>query len=233
MTEPTIAERLERAAVRFSLRALTIALLPAAIFGAAAAGLVLNQPAEYQTTSLLVIDNPLLLATSGSESTITSLDRLRSKYATLANTNAIAGRVADELDVGPGVVLTRTDVFAARATLTLAVVGRADDPEVAIRFASAMADEIVEYVEEEHEANEVPEINRFFFEVVQPATFAVKTAPSTTRATQTGLLAFVVVLGLAYLSIEVLTRRRRAGPSDAGDDLAAVLDDGVTPPPTA
>lgn len=203
-TRPTFTDRARNVVERFSFRNLTLAFGVAALLAGSAAAITLRAPEQYEATAILVIDNPLALATAGDDGTVNKLDRLRGKYATLSATRAIAAPVAEELGVGPGAVIGRTEVFASTSTLGLVVVGRGSTADGATSMAGAMADGIVAYVEEEHEANAVPTEDRFTFTVAQPAQFARKTSPSTDRALDTAVLTFGLSLVAAYVVLQLL-----------------------------
>lgn len=203
-TRPTMADRVRNVVERFSFRNLTLAFGVAALAAAAAAAVVLRAPEQYEANAVLVIDNPFALATAGDDGTVNKLDRLRGKYATLAATTAIAGPVADDLGVGPGAVLGGTEVFAAPSTLGLVVVGRGGTAERATAMATGMAEGLVEYVEEEHEANGVPPEDRFELTIAQPALAARQTAPSTDRAVDVALLAFGLSVVAVYVVLQLV-----------------------------
>ena len=201
---PTVADRARNVVERFSLRNLTLAFVVAAFLAGLAAAVALRAPEQYESTAVLVIDNPLALATAGDDATVNKLDRLRGKYATLASTRAIAGPVGDDLGIGPGAVIGSTDVFPSPSTLALVVVGRGSTADRATDAATAMAEGIVEYVEEEHEANAVPPQDRFSFTVASPAVVARQTSPSTERAVDVGILTFGLSLVAVYVVLQLV-----------------------------
>lgn len=203
-TQPTLTDRARGVVERFSFRNLTFAVGIAALLAALAAVVSLRAPERYESTAVLVIDNPRALATAGNDGTVNKLDRLRGKYATLASTEAIAGPVGRELGVPPRAIIGSTEVFAAPSTLALVVRARGGARDVAVARAQAMADGIVRYVEVEHEENDVPAEHRFVFEVVQPAAFAVQTSPSSERAQEAAVLTFVVALVAAYVALQLV-----------------------------
>lgn len=203
-TPPSASDRLAGVVDRFSFRNLTFAIGIAALLAAVAAVLSLRAPERHESSALLVIDNPRALATAGDDGTVNKLDRLRGKYATLATTEAIAGPVASELGTTPAAVLDSTEVFAAPSTLGLIVRARADTAGDAVDRAQAMAEGIVDYVADEHEANAVPAEHRFVFDVVQPATSAVQTSPSDERAREAAGLTFAAALVAAYVALQLI-----------------------------
>lgn len=203
-TRPTLADRTRAVVERFSFRNLTFAVGIAALLAAMAAVVSLRAPERYESTAVLVIDNPRALAVAGNDGTVNKLDRLRGKYATLASTEAIAGPVAEGLGVPARAIIGSTEVFAAPSTLALVVRARGGEREVAVTRAQAMAEGIVRYVEAEHEENDVPAEHRFVFEVVQPAAFAAQTSPSSERAQEAAGLTFVVALVAAYVVLQMV-----------------------------
>lgn len=203
-TSQSAGERARNVVERFSFRNLTLAFVVAALLASLAAAMVLRAPEQYQSTAILVIDNPRALAAAGDDGAVNKLDRLRGKYATLAATRAIAGPVAEELGAAPDAVIGSTDVFASPSTLALVVVGRGGTAGRATTLATGMAEGIVEYVEEEHQRNDVPPENRFAFTVAQPAVSAQETSPSTERAVDVAALTFGLSLVAAYVLLQLM-----------------------------
>lgn len=211
MRSTSFADRARVAVERFSIRNLTYALLAAVLLAGLSAALTLRAPAAYRSVAVLLIDNPLALAASGNESTVNKLEQLRGKYATLANTDVIAGPVAEQLGLPVQEVADRTDVSPAAATLSLLVVARGDDPGETEALADTMAEGIGAFVAEEHLAHEIPETDRFVIEVVQDAGPAVQTAPSTERALTSAAVILAIVLGLAYFVLQLFRPPLAAG----------------------
>ncbi len=200
----SLADRARVAVERFSIRNLTYALLAAALLAGLSAAVALRAPAEYRSRAVLLIDNPLALATAGDDATVNKLEQLRGKYATLADTELMAGPVADELGMSVGAVIEATSVQPTPATLTLLVTADGDDPARTQALAAAMAQEIGSFVQTEHETYGVAQADRFSIRVVQEASPAVQTSPSSDRALRSAALAFVVVLALAYFALQLL-----------------------------
>lgn len=213
--KPTFPERARGVVERFSFRNLTLAVCAAALLAGLAAAAMLQAPERYESVTVMIIDNPLALATAGDDSTIAKLDRLRGKYSTLAGTEAIAAPVADALGISPRAVLASTEVVATTSTLSLAVIADADTPEVAMERSAAMAQGIIDYVAREHEANAVPPGDRFVFQVVQPGRVAAKTSPTSDAALETAAVAFAVALVASYVVLQ-LVRSPVGVPADPG-----------------
>ena len=203
MQPTSFADRARVAVERFSIRNLTYALLAAVLLAALAAALTLRAPAEYRSVAVLLIDNPVALASSGNEGTVNKLEQLRGKYATLANTEVIAGPVASELGLGVGDVIRRTDVDPAPSTLSLVVVAHGSEASSTRELANAMARGIGAFVQAEHEEHAIPAADRFAIEVVQEASPAAQTSPSTERALTSAAIVFAVVLAIAYFALQL------------------------------
>lgn len=203
-TKPLLAERARAVVDQFSIRNFTLALVAAALVGSISAALAMRGPTVYESRSVLLIDNPLAFATAGDDGTILKLDRLRTKYATLAGTQAIAGPAAKALGLGQGVVLSSTDVVAPPSSLALVVAARSARAKSAVALAAAMSTSIVDYVVQEHEANHIPPADRFAFKIVQPASFAAKTSPLPESARSAGLLGFGIALAISYVGLQLL-----------------------------
>jgi len=203
-TRVGLPERARAVVEQFSLRNFVLALVAATLVGSISAAMVLREPEVHESRAVLLIDNPLAFASAGDDGTILKLDRLRTKYATLAHTQVIANPVAKTVGTSAGTVLASTDVVAAPASLSLVVAARAGRPADAVALAAAMSKAIVDYVVEEHETNSIPVADRFVFRVVQPAKFAVKTAPSARSARASGGIAFLVALLVSYVGFQLL-----------------------------
>lgn len=200
----SLADRARVAVERFSIRNFTYALLAAVLAAGLSAAVTLRAPAEYRSAAVLLIDNPLALATAGDDATVNKLQQLRGKYAALANTELIAAPVADELGMSVGAVIDSTVVEPTPATLSLLVTAKGDDAARTQALAAAMSTEIGTYVQAEHETYGVAQADRFSIRVVQEASPAIQTSPSSDRALSSAAVAFLVVLAVAYLALQLL-----------------------------
>ena len=202
MQPASVSERARIAVERFSLRNLVIALVVGILLASVAAVLTLQGQEEYRSTALLLIDNPVALATLGDDAAVTKLESLRGKYATLADTEAIAGPVGDDLGIPFTEAAARTTVTTPTSTLTLIVSATGSEPQSTRELADRMAEEIGRYVEREHRENDVPEPNRFQISVVRDASPAVQTAPSDERAVSSAAIVFLMAVAAVYLVLQ-------------------------------
>lgn len=185
------------------------AVLVAAMAAIGCAYAVLQSPARYLSSAVLVIDSPTELATSASDGPINKLNQLRGKYASLASTVLILGPAAERLGLPIGVVAGASTTAAAPKSLLMVSAATTNNPAKSQEIAQAVAEEIVDYVKQEHVRNNVPEAQRFTFTVVSPAYPGVKTSPTRSRALLVGAGAGFVVLVGAYVAIQLATARRR------------------------
>jgi capsular polysaccharide biosynthesis protein len=192
-------------------RSIILAVVGALLVGALAAVIVGINAARavptYQSTAVLSIDEPGAIALSNDDGVIAKLSRLRTKYAGLMRTQVFAQPVADQLGLPVGSVTGAVSVAADPASLLLIVGARSSDGTRAHDIAEAVAEHLVDYVQDEQTANEIPEPRRVSFAVVTPASNPVKTSPTDRRVTLESAGAFVLAAGLT-IGIVYVGRRR-------------------------
>ena len=201
---PSLSDRALAAVERFSLRNFVLAIIAAVLLAGLAAAYTLTRPAEYRSTAVLIIDSPLAIATSGNDGVVNKLEELRGKYATLAKTQAMADPVAAATGLGVREVIRDTNVQPTVASLGMTVTAVGTDPDRVRALAKAMSEEVGDFVAQEHEAHSVPPEDRFVIDVVQPASPAAKTSPSTDRALSSAGVVFLAALAVAYLVLQLL-----------------------------
>jgi capsular polysaccharide biosynthesis protein len=193
-----------------------LAGLAAGVLVAMAVGVSVSQggSATYTSQTVMLLDDPLGIATSGDAGVLVKMDDLRYKYASLASTDAIAAPVAATLHVPASVVLGATSVQVPANSLLLDVDGTWSTPGFARALSTAMAQGIIEYIQNENSAYDVPSADRFVASIVSPAGAASPSQPSHTRAVAVGVLVLVLVGTVVFTAFQLLTsepvRRRRA-----------------------
>jgi capsular polysaccharide biosynthesis protein len=196
---------------RRSRRGLAIALAGALLVGALAAAIAginaSRATPTYQSIAALSIDQPGAIALSTDDGVISKLSRLRAKYAGLIRTQTFAQPVADELGLPVGSVIRSVSAAADPASLILLIGARASNAETAHAIAAAVADHVVEYVDDEQTANGIQDPRRVSFSVVTPASNAVKTSPTDRRVALISVGAFVLGVGLT-IGVVYVGRRR-------------------------
>lgn len=196
--------------LRHPLAVCAAALVAAVVCGALAAALVRARPAIYTASATLLIDQPGAFATAPDGGVVTKLSDLRLKYAALAQTNAVTGPAAAAAGLPASVVAADASVVASSVNpLVLTAQGTAASPATAERVANAVGAELGVYATAEQAANGVAPAGRFVIREIAPAASAVKISPTSQRVIGVGLAVALVVLGLAYTGVRLLSGRRR------------------------
>ena len=195
----------------FSMRNLIFAMILGVLAAAGGAAIGLNRPTEYSGTAVMIIDQPRLLANSTDEGPIRKLALLRLKYAELADTPAITGPAATQLGLTEREVRDRVTAVADAQTLLLKI--NATDPARAgaDKTANTVAQAVATYADQEQARQGIPQTDRFKFTVVQPASLAARTQPSTSRALQAAFALGIIGFGLAYVVLQLITAPVRLG----------------------
>jgi capsular polysaccharide biosynthesis protein len=202
------AYRVREAFGSFSLHNLLLAMVMAVLFAAVGAGYVLQQDPRYVSRATLVIDDPASIAAAGDNGELLKLNALRLKYAALATTQALTAPVARRLGTSPGAVRKASTVSVTPESLVMVSVGTAGTAQKAQSVAQAMADELGNYVKQEHERNKVPPARRFTISVVDPAFPGAKVSPTVGRALAVAAVVGAVGLAAAYVVVQLVRRPR-------------------------
>jgi capsular polysaccharide biosynthesis protein len=178
-------------------------LIAALLFAALGYASVIRRPAVYQSTAILLIDQPLSVAGASGEGVLRKLAALRVKYAVLARTRRLTTPVAEKLNISVAEVARSLVVSATGASLVVFVTARSAQPKRAQEIANASAEEIIKYTADENEANKVPPERRVIFTVIDPAFPGHKIEPTGERARLIAALAaalgFAAVFGVGQL----------------------------------
>lgn len=193
---------------QWSLRNFLVAVVAGLVAAGTAAVLVLGTRPIYASEASLVIDNPHELATAHDDGPLVKLSALRVKYAALVGTSLIQGPVAQKLGI-PQSQVAEAQALPVGTALTTIVVARDSDPERAQHIAQSVAEELVTYVNDEHERNNVPIEQRFTYSIVGNAFRGVKIRPTTQRAVSAGAAAAAAGMIVVYLLLQVLSGFRR------------------------
>lgn len=172
--------------------AVLLGLLLAAVFGALGAVASLGGTTNYTSTTVMLIDDPYQLATSGDDSWFVKLDALRVKYSGLISTDAIAQPVARQLHLSLGSVLGAVSAQVPYTSLLMSVEATWSTPHEAQVLSQAVANEVTDYVRAEEVTYGVPPVDRFTLTTIDPASAAVAQGPSKTHAV-------TLAVGLAVL----------------------------------
>lgn len=184
-------------------------LLAAVLFvlGAALAGLLVRSAAPtWQSTAILDIDQPRVVASTQDPAVLDKLSRLRFKYIGLVGTDRIAGPVAQALGEDVAQVRDRLGAGAVPSDLLIRVTGTAGDAEVARRTSEALATVLTEFVAREQADDAVPAAERVLVEVVDVAAPAVQVGPARAKVGIAALLGGALAAGLGLLVTSRLGR---------------------------
>jgi len=191
-----------------SLRNFLFALACGLLLAGVGAWVILGQSVQYYSQATLLIDNPLAIATAHDDTPIIKLNALRLKYSSLANTPAILVPAAQASGL-PAAEIDRAATFPASAALVLIVAAKTASPTVSQRVADAVANQVVLYVQREHDQFNVPQQDRFVFTVVGHAYKGTKVGPSRSKAATAAVGAGLGGIAIAYLLLQLITGPRR------------------------
>ncbi len=209
--EPRWQEELWRRVLRRPARALLAAIAVGLLAAIPGAAINAHGKTTYSSQTVLMLDDPLGIATSGDPGPLAKLDELRFKYASLAGTYAIAGPVASDLHVPVSTVLASTSVAVPANSLLMDVSGRASTPGFAQELSGAMAQGIANYIKTENTTYSIPSPDRFEATTVTPTSPAVASHPSKTRALAAGAVIFLVVGVVVFVGYQLLVSAEPAG----------------------
>ncbi|HVZ78099.1 MAG TPA: hypothetical protein VG818_08990 [Gemmatimonadaceae bacterium] len=193
-------------------------LLVAVAIGLICAGLgyadVMRQPAEYQSTAIMLMDQPQAL-TKGDSGIVVKLNLLRAKYAALITTPEIVLPAARESGLSAGEVRSAEHPLYPQNSLTLLPIARTSSPERAQKIAQATADALTKYVQDEQAATGLDPATRLSLRVIQNAGPGLKVSPVTQRARQVALVAAAGGMLLAYVGLQLRSARRAPLPTSS------------------
>jgi hypothetical protein len=188
-------------------------LLVALAVGLLCAGLgyanVMRQPARYQATAVMLMDQPLAL-TRGDSGVVVKLNLLRSKYAALVTTAEIMVPAARLADLSVGEMRGAQRPLFPPTSLTLTPFARSDSPQKAQKIAQATAETLSKYVRDEQAATGLDPVERLSLRIVQNANLGVKVSPVPRRARQVAAVAAAAGILLAYVGLQLRSARRDA-----------------------
>jgi capsular polysaccharide biosynthesis protein len=181
---------------REPLTAVFVGLVLASVFGILGVVGSLGQTTTYTSTTVMLIDDPYQLATSGDQQWFVKLDALRTKYSGLVGTDLIAGPVAEHLHLPVNAVIGAVSTQVPFASLLMSVTATWQSPREAQLISQSVANEVTNYVMQEDVTNNIPSSDRFSFATIDPASAPVPQTPSKSRA-------ITFAMGLAVLGFAV------------------------------
>lgn len=186
-------------------RAILLGLLLATVFGAlGAVASKGNGSTTYTSTTVMIIDDPLALATAGDQQEFVKLDALRVKYSGLISTDVIAVPVAHRLHLSVGAVLGAVSTQVPFEGLLMDVDATWSSPREAQVLSQAVANEVTSYVTSEDVTYNIPQIDRFTFTTVDPASPATPQTPSSGHALTFAIGLAVLGFVLGYFATQLV-----------------------------
>src|SRR3954452_21039706 len=186
--------------------AFLLALLLGAIAASVAGFVVRQQPADYQSSSAIAVDQLRPLVFSGDAGVVAKLVTLRFKYTGYVTTLDFADTVANATHLSAGTVHGALFASAAPNSLILVVGARTHDAAQSARIAAAAADALVEHVKAEQTAAGIKPEVQVTMKVVTPATRGVQISPTLKKEVGAAGVAGLVVVAAA-LSVAALRTR--------------------------
>jgi capsular polysaccharide biosynthesis protein len=183
-----------------------LSLVVAVIGGAIAVGIVAVQHKTYESTAVLAIDQPRVLAETTDVGEVAKLASLRVKYAGLATTLQFAGLVSAEAGLPAAAVHGAVVTSVPPDSLLLSIGARTDTESQAQPIARALAHGLSEFVRRQDKSAQVPLGQGLQLNVVTPAGAPVKVSPTTNRELGAGGITAAIIFVLA-LSVQTLRRR--------------------------
>ena len=185
---------------RFPLAVLVLALVLALIAAATGYEIEASSTPTFRAQAAISLDQPLKIATSNSSGEIDKLARLRATYLGVVKFDTVVDAVAKEVKLTKGQVRSRVFASADPSSL-LMVVGANDRTGVsARRIATALANEMLVYIQQQQDKAKVPDTDRIIATIVVAPLGATQIAPSrrdkNTAAIVPAVLVFLVIMGL-------------------------------------
>ncbi|MGH9029620.1 MAG: hypothetical protein ACRDV4_08410 [Acidimicrobiales bacterium] len=173
------------------MRAVLAGLVLAMLFGIVGAAASLKGKTVYTSTTIMLIDDPPQLASSGS-SEFLNLDALRWKYSGLLDTDPISQPVARSLHLPLDSVASSLTSQIPLESLLMEIEGTWSNPREAEVLSQTAANELTSYVAGENVHYAIPTNDQIQLTTVNPAAVAVAHGPSKSHAV-------TLAVGLAVL----------------------------------
>jgi hypothetical protein len=204
-----ITPRGRQITIPLEVSALTV-ILALALGLIAAGGAALYQrhkPTNYYSLAVLQIDQPVQVSTDAGDATLAKLQRLRSYYAGLLDTEVLAAPIAKQVHLPVGAVIGSLSTLISPSNFLIDLVARSGDPQHAQSIAQAATQQLINYVRRQQAKAGIPSLNRVVLREVTTPTAGIKVGASKKKELIAGGVAFVVVAA-AFIIVADLLRRR-------------------------
>ena len=175
--------------------------------GAGAALYQRTQSSTYVSQAVLLIDQPSVVASNPDAGPLQKLQLLRYQYASVVQTETIAGPVAQQLNLSLGQVESELRAAINPVSFTINVVATTKSPSRSSSLAQAGAAQLIDYVAKSQTHVGIAPQSRVVLNEVTTPQAGVRTAITTKHELLPAVIAFLVVAG-AFLIVADLMRRR-------------------------
>ncbi|HUR76474.1 MAG TPA: hypothetical protein VMZ22_00885 [Acidimicrobiales bacterium] len=172
---------------------------------------VMRQPARYQSSAVMLMDQPLALI-RGDSGVVVKLNLLRAKYVALITTSEIMVPAAREAGLSVGEMRAAQRPLYPANSLTLTPIARANNSGKAQKIAQATADTLSRYVQDEQAATGLGPAERLSLRIVQNAGLGAKVSPVPRRARQVAAVAAAAGVLIAYVGLQLRSAPRQPLP---------------------
>src|SRR3954447_17934728 len=183
-----------------------IAAVLALIAALASYEIVKHGTTTYRAQAVISLDQPLKIASSSSSGEIDKLARLRATYLGVVKFDSVATAVGKEVKLTRGQVRARVFAEADPSSLLLVVGANDRTGTSARRLATALANEVVVYIQQQQDRAKVPDADRISATIVVAPNGATQTAPTSRKANTTAVVAAVLVF-LLVMGLGMFLRR--------------------------
>lgn len=192
-------------------RPVTVGLALVALFlaGGVGAALAGTSSSAFASTTVLVIDQPLVVAAATDPGPVDKLNRLRLQYAALLQTAVVADVIAER--TGKSAAEVSASVSARGTPTSLLIVIEARDPmrDGAVGLATASADALIDFAQNSQAAAGVPTAQRVELSVVTPARGATEITRGPRALAAVALAVGLVAAAAVYVLVSLLGAVRR------------------------
>jgi capsular polysaccharide biosynthesis protein len=183
-----------------------LAALLALIAAASGYEIVQRGTPTFRAQAAISLDQPLKIASSPNSGEIDKLARLRATYLGVVKFDSVAEAVGKEVKLTRGQVRARVFAEADPSSLLLVVGANDRTGTSARRLATALANEVVVYIQQQQDRAKVPDTDRITATIVVSPNGATQTAPTTRKALTSGIVVGVLIF-LLVIGIGLFLRR--------------------------
>jgi hypothetical protein len=204
-----LGPRARQVTIPLEVSALTV-ILALALGLMAAGGAALYQrhkPTAYISLAVLQIDQPIQVVNDPGDSVLAKLQRLRSYYAQMLDTEVLAAPIGHQLHIPTGAVIGSVTTLISPSNFLIDLFSHSPSPAQSQSIAQAATTSLIKYVRTSQVKAGVPAINRVVLREVTTPGLGFKVATSHKKELVSGGVAFVVVAA-AFIIVADLLRRR-------------------------